>query len=319
MTLSMIERSLLARYFGSSDGGADMSSHWRDYSGQFAVSVDPQGHLAARGVGFGHCRWQGPVHRLFDAVTRHAHLIHLPQRRQVRSVYRDAVAVAGRMGLDPTLDVFRQACTVAVLERHWHPPAPRRYLLIGDGYGVLGALLKRRTPSAQIVYVDLGRTLLFQAHHVRRAYSDAAHALIEGPDMPWPDADFVYCPSEHADAVLAAEFDLAINIASMQEMTANSVAHYFRLMRQCLRPGGLFYCCNRERKVMTGGEVSEFARYPWLPADRVLFDERCPWHQYFFAARGVTRVMGVPLPFLQTYDGPHRHRLTVLTPAHQTP
>jgi putative sugar O-methyltransferase len=311
--LSPIEQTLLAAYYGSRAPGADMSSHWRDYSGQFDVRVDETGRLAAVGVGFGNCRWQGPVHRLFDAVTRASHLARLPHRREIRKMYGAAAAVARRMGLDPTMDVFRQACTAELLERSISGRgAVRRIVIIGDGYGVLGALLKTRMPHAQIVYVDLGRTLLFQAHHVGRAFPGAAHALIAAPSDPWPSADFVYCPSEHAAAIASAPADLAINIASMQEMSADVVASYFAILRRALAPAGLFYCCNRERKVMPGGEVSEFAAFPWRPDDRILLDERCPWHQYFFAARGRARVGGLPVPFLQFYDGPHRHRLAAL-------
>jgi SAM-dependent methyltransferase len=311
--LSSIEQQLLDGYYGSRQLGADMSSHWRAYSGQFDVRVDDAGRLAAVGVGFGNCHWQGSVHRLFDAATRASHLALLPHRPQIRMMYGVAASVARRMGLDPTMDVFRQACTAALLERSVPGrDAVRRVVIIGDGYGVLGALLKTRMPRAQIVYVDLGQTLLFQAHHVGRAFPDATFALVSGPSDAWPAADFVFCPSEHAEAVASARADLAINIASMQEMSAGVVENYFAILRRALPPGGLFYCCNRERKVMPGGEVSEFSAYPWEAGDRILLDERCPWHQYFLAARGRALVKGVPVPFLQFYDGPHWHRLAAL-------
>lgn len=308
--ISPIERSLLDTYYGAGAPSAGMSSHWREYSGRFRVRVDDRGDLIADGVGFGEGRWHSRVHRLCDAVTRTVHLTHLAGRAAIRSNYRTAVAVVSRMALDPTLDVFRQACTVALLQSRL-PASDRiaRVVIIGDGFGVLGALLATWLPKAQVVFVDLGETLLFQAHHVRRAFPDDAHALIPGPVTMWPTARFVYCPSEYADTLRGIPCDLAINVASMQEMGPSVVDHYFDILRDCLTPAGHFYCCNRERKVMPGGEVSELERYPWDPADQILLDERCPWHQYYFAARGFAWVRGVPIPGLHRYDGPHRHRL----------
>lgn len=305
-----VVKALRDQYYAGQAAGDDMSSHWRAFSGNFQVEVDGEGVLTATGFGFGDCHWKGAGHRAFDTLTRLVHLCHLHHRSAVRAAYADAVVVVQRMGLDPTFDVFRQACTAAFLSRHvpeW--PTLSRVVLIGDGYGVLGALIKTWCPQAQVVFVDLGQTLLFQAHHVGRAFPAKTHAMVNAASGTWPDADFVYCPSEHATRIGGLSGALAVNVASMQEMSAEVVARYFAILRRYLAGGGLFYCCNRERKVMPGGEVSEFERYPWQSDDEVLVDERCPWHQYYLAPRGSARVGGLPVPFLQFYDGPHKHRL----------
>ena len=53
------------------------------------------------------------------------------------------------MDLDLTLDVFRQICTIALLNEYI-PEAMRRkrlhVLMIGDGYGVLSSLFKEIFP-----------------------------------------------------------------------------------------------------------------------------------------------------------------------------
>jgi hypothetical protein len=96
----------------------------------------------------------------------------------------------------------------------------------------------------------------------------------------------------------------------MQEMSAGVVAHYFDRLRAA--PAQWFYCCNRDRKVMPGGEVSAFLSYPWVPADEHVVDGLCPWHQWYVAP--VRRPGVFPLSLRARYDGPHLHRLTRLAP-----
>ena len=99
-------------------------------------------------------------------------------------------------------------------------------------------------------------------------------------------------------------------------MSLKVVEHYFRFLRKCLRSEGFFYCCNRTRKELPGGEVSEFEKYPWADGDKRLIDAPCPWHNYFFskaAAKHGPRVFGKRIPFVNYYDGPHRHCLSLLT------
>ena len=103
------------------------------------------------------------------------------------------------------------------------------------------------------------------------------------------------------------DFDIAVNVASMQEMAPATVAAYFTFLRQRLRRANLFYCCNRESKRLAGGDLSEFARYPWRPDDSILVDGPCPWHQYFHSRAGEKATVrdGCALPLVAYYDGSH--------------
>jgi SAM-dependent methyltransferase len=184
-------------------------------------------------------------------------------------------------------------------------------LIVGDGHGILAALIKDRWPESTVTLVDLGRTLLFQTVNCQRAYPTRRHALVRSgrsESASGMDADFVYCPADRLEDLHDQPFDLAVNIASMQEMTPEVVASYFSFLRRRLAPSNLFYCCNRERKVLPGGEVSALAHYPWREGDRTLIDAPCPWHQYFVTP-GRKRL---PVPFVRRYDGVHRHRLVTL-------
>jgi len=87
----------------------------------------------------------------------------------------------------------------------------------------------------------------------------------------------------------------------MQEMHPEIIQQYFEFMRQS-SVDSFFYCLNREKKILPGGEVVCFDEYPWGEAE-VLLDEYCPFYQYFPS--------NTP-PFCREFDGPSRHRLVKL-------
>jgi SAM-dependent methyltransferase len=300
-----IVHGLLARYFDDTSAEQGASSHWRLYASRFSIERAADGTLvAAEGAGFGSASWTNWRHRIADQLTIAAHLARLPGRISLWRRYRRLVVVAQRMGQSATFDAFRQACTLELLDRHaaTRTGAGPRVLVIGDGHGILSALLKDRWPDARLTLVDLGRTLLFQTLNCQRAYPALEHGIaIAG--SPLPQVDFLYCPADQLAALESATFDVAINVASMQEMTAATVAQYFAFLRRRMTNDNLFYCCNRESKTLPGGEVSAFSAYPWSIGDQVLLDELCPWHQYYLALHP---------RMLRRYDGPHRHRLARL-------
>jgi len=312
-------RDLFDRYFRQGVRSDDMSSHWREFSAKFKVQMDADGHLAGlAGFGFGDRRWNGTARRIVQDLCIASHLVHLPQRRELLRLWPMFLRVCRGMRVDPTQDAFRQLCTLEFLGRRVGSEVtrrPLRFLMIGDGFGLLAALVKAHWPEANVMMVDLGQSLLFQAFHLQQAYvAPVTHALAGSAGAA--RADFVYCPSDRREAMASMDFDVAVNVASMQEMDPSTVESYFAFLRQRLRPANLFYCCNREWKRLPDGQVSALGGYPWAPADRVLVDEPCPWHQYYFAPRSTgraPRLLGMPVPGVSHYDGTHRHRLVAMS------
>lgn len=303
--------------------GDHLSSHWNAFSERFDVRVTPEGvPLTLSGYGFGDAGRQTSASRVFTFAGVLAQLARLPDRGRIARLLPVALRVAHRMDVPFTQDAFRQVCTVALLSRHYPDrDAALRILVIGDGYGLFSALFKALYPNATVMLVDLGKTLLFQLHHIFRAFPDAEHQLASGTASPNGDistADFLYCPAEQLDDLPHTTVDLAVNIASMQEMTSEAVRRYFELLRAL--ETRLFYCCNRLRKVLPGGEVQEILNYPWVAEDEHLVSELCPWHQWF-VGRGSgssLAVSGVPVPLVRVYDGQHWHRLTRLAAAEES-
>ena len=98
--------------------------------------------------------------------------------------------------------------------------------------------------------------------------------------------------------------DLALNIASMQEMDTPVISAYFEDLRAIASQRQLAsYCCNREENRLPDGTVTRFSEYPWNSSDKITVDELCPWHQQYYVFR---------IPAYRLYDGPIRHRLATL-------
>ena len=304
-----VTQALYAEYFDPSRVNvAGMSSHWRAYAPKSTVQVDASGvPVDAVGIGFGDMNARRAGTSLFTAIAAAVHAMRHPAKSRLAGAIAATRRTTRLSRLVFNQDALRQALTLALLQHHLEREPLRRILMIGDGYGVLGATLAAWRPEAQIVFVDLGRSLLFQALTCSRVFPDATHALVGREDAKTVAASrFVYWPADRLDQFHPGTVDLAVNIASMQEMSAETIAAYFTLLRAA--PARWFYCCNRDRKVMPGGEIAEFSKYPWTSTDRHVVDGLCPWHQWYVApARGRRLSLLVP------YDGPHIHRLTQLS------
>jgi hypothetical protein len=318
-----IIRDLYRRYYaeGRTDGHA-VSSHWRDFIQNLEVTPGRDGiPVSLGGFGFGDLQSNAVLLETFTLMAAAAGILTGPNRRTSLRLIPTARKLVRKMELRFSQDALRQVRTLAFLRQHLGNAMPKRVLIIGDGYGLLSSLLKTVYPRADLTLIDIGQVLLFQAVHCQRAFPDSQHFLFtptaSSTESSLRHADFTYCTASEYGG-LNGPFDLAINIASMQEMAPSVVAEYFRLMRRW--KVSLFYCCNREHKKLVGGEISDFHSYPWRPTDIHLVDELCPWHQWFVGRSVQTdgpRVWRFRVPFSNYFDGPIRHRLTRLE--HENP
>jgi hypothetical protein len=216
--------------------------------------------------------------------------------------------------MDLTFDVWKQSVALAVLVDHWTAfnLSPKTFALIGDGYGFLGALIRRHLPDARIYSIDLPKILVFQAYTHERAGSGASMSIMSTRQRP---TSITFVQPQDADAI-SDEIDCAVNIASMQEMTDLSIAAYFKFLRQRSTPSSRFYCVNRLRKELPGGEVTTFKDYPWQEDDEVFINGPCPYYTHILARtmpKG-PRVLGMRVPFVNHFDGATMHRLVRLAP-----
>ncbi len=296
-----------------------VSSHWLFYSDRVQLGFNDKGDLISlKSEGFGNPTWNSIRACVLDLFCILTHLLHLKRRISIIKLYIKVCFLCKRMGLSPTLDAFRQVCSLVILSEHITKrltSRPLNFLIIGDGYGILSCLIAHRFPGCTLTLVDIGKTLLFQAYYCQRAYPNFRHNLL-GTPLPISLEAFNYCASEDMSILRSFEFDIAINIASMQEMNQQTISKYFRLLRDVMRNDNLFYCSNRISKLLVGGEHIKYDEYPWIANDVHLKDEICPWHRYFFSSTSVS-VTGTnfrfQIPAIKRYDGLSRHRVTVLS------
>jgi hypothetical protein len=291
------------------------SSHWEDFHHNVVVRKRNGYDFDLQGYGFGDLQATSLPAKISAWMTIHSYLLTLKDREDIRRTAGIAKGIAKKMGCAFTYDCFRQVCALVLLRKYLSVDKEWKVINIGDGYGYLSCLLKTFYPNAKIFLVDLGKTLLFQSVYCQKVFPHAQHVLVT-PDATGDgqEADFIYCPAEHI-GLTQQKFNLAVNVASMQEMNPATVALYFDFLRQRLESDNLFYCCNRLEKVMPGGEISSLMQYPWSPQDQHLIDELCPWYKYMIhhrmSARG-PQWGALRIPFINYFDGDIWHRLTKL-------
>ena len=306
------------------DSGA--SSHWKKYGLQSEIEIEDNVIETLHGVGFGDCHGRYSFSKWFHFVTILSYLVMIPHRSRVFSwmiCARKLLRPLSDLDIFFSYDVFRQCCIASILEPYivkWKNP---KILFIGDGYGILAGLLKSRFRKSQAFLVDIFPALFFQAIVLGKCFPDLKHGFEEfykfkeeGSDDQPGTMDFTYCHGEDLTYLNQQTFDLVINVASMQEMNRDIVNRYFRFIRSHLSDEGLFYCCNREEKVLPDGEVLKFQEYPWHHMDKPLLDGEPPFFKHYFSHGRTMRrlkVAGISVPFGRLFDGSVRHRLTRLS------
>jgi hypothetical protein len=297
----------LAELQGGDDAGA--SSYWREMHEDFAYR---DGRLSGK-LGF------GTISERLDLPHRLAHaLLQAPIRRcgaafpafrRIDALARD---IARRQRRIYDLGMLRQALTVAYVDARVELARTEGpFLVIGDGYGVLTALLLAAFPARTVILANLTQTLLADFLYIRRALADAPVML--AADQPeFRDAlgrargGVIGLRADDQALAAAAPIAAAFNVVSMQEMAPAVIARYFDTLRRAPGPPAWFYCCNRVEKTLPDGTVVRFASYPWRADDEIADDGPCPWHRYYYAPAW---------PVYRAYDGPTRHRLARLAKA----
>jgi hypothetical protein len=312
MSLAVIEEALRAMEADPCPE-ADTSSHWKRYGAETVVARKG-GRLVLEGVGFGSVH-QGKTGVLYW-LERLTYARAAASLKSHRRIWRMTKRLAADLSLGLTYDVWKYSMALATLADHWeaHALSPRTFALIGDGYGVLGALIHRLLPEARLYFIDLPKILVFQIQTMADASPGAPQRLLSSGTAEPAAVNFVF-PKDIER--IEDRIDCAINIASMQEMKGSSIDAYFRFLRRRSGPGSRFYCVNRARKELPGGEVAEFARYPWRDADTVFLNGACPYYTHFLSYRTLPRgprLFGMRVPGVNHFDGPMVHRLAHLQP-----
>jgi len=313
-------KSLYTEYYVEKSGSGDkfLSSYWKEHSSLASVKMDADGNVVLlSGAGFGALETKNPLNRILAYMGHLSYLIALPERAEIIRLMSPSREVIKRMGIFFSFDCFKQVCSLALIKKHMPLSMKKKrpvFMVVGDGCGFLSSLIKSVFPDSTIVLADIGTTLFFQAYYCQKVHPKYSHRGISETPFSAKE-DFIYCPCERLEEVDMFEYDVAVNIVSMQEMNLPTIERYFSYLRKYCSKENLFYCCNRERKELPGGEVTEFLKYPWKADDRHLADGYCPWIKYYLSFNTEKKgpaPLGVRIPFINYFEGPIMHRLTTL-------
>jgi len=296
----------------------EASSHWEMFTSDFRFTGEEfsgLGGLVGRDKPYSGLRlWLnkllqkrfrnfGDAHAKFKEIDSHALAL---TKKQVRAY---------------DLDVLRQALTLAFLK----DKAPDKFnssstcCVIGDGLATMSSLLLLSNSAGRIVLVNLNKILLVDLWYLKLWMGESnfnasvdlvvddeglEEALSKTHNIANGLRQIIAIQAKNHQLIQKCPIDVAVNIASMQEMDPPVVKGYFDDMREiAVKRDLLFYCCNRDEKTLPDGTLSRFNDYPWQTGDKILVDEPCLWHQFYYSTRP---------PFYRPYDGSHRHRLVTI-------
>jgi len=298
------------------------SSYWKLYGQKYDVRINEgDGTLSMSGVGegeLGDTKTKNLLTKLLNYLCIFTYLVRLKNKRGILNLFTPSFKICKSMGFYFSYNCFRQICSLALILKNMSDGMKARkktFLMVGDGYGFLSSLIKSIFPNSTIVLVDIGRILTIQSIYCQKTHPQCLHFGVD-ENSNLKTADFLYCPPGHLEKFNILNYDIVINIASMQEMDYQIIERYFHYFRQYCNAENLFYCCNRESKKLPDEKVVEFQKYPWSKKDKYLIDERCPWQKYFLSIHHTShgpRPFGFRIPLINYVKGPVRHRLTILS------
>lgn len=199
------------------------------------------------------------------------------------------------------MQMARMALTVELLTTYIGNLENKHIVIIGDGFGALGSLIKLLYPKTTITYINLGKVLIFDAYYSNMAHPSVGHYLKSS--VMENNQNFNYIEAENIKDIKVCA-DIFINMASFQEMNLKTIHLYFSIIRD--QPQSTYlYSCNRLSKTLPDGMKICFEDYGWQNDDIVFLNELCPWHQKYPLNRP---------PFVRKYDGQHWHKLIKIEP-----
>lgn len=194
------------------------------------------------------------------------------------------------------VDAMRHIYTFNKLKKNI---VPKKICTIGDGKAnfVLGCL--KIYPEAQIYSVNLPEVLIHDYSIISkyRFIEDANIEVVSNKkNLENLNKKLFLIPSSNIGLLLNFNIDLFVNIVSFQEMNMKEIIEYFKIIKS---NKSKLYACNREKKILSGGEVLKFKDYPWGNGKKI-FEEDCPWHQKYYSFKPI---------FFHKYDGNIKHCL----------
>lgn len=150
--------------------------------------------------------------------------------------------ICQRRGRAVSASFLWHLCIHARLRGHLHP---RTILEIGGGFGGLARLMALADPQVRQVLVDLPETLVFAHAYLAATLPEARIVFATShAEVTSAECDILLVPTALLDALTGQSFDLAVNVASLGEMTASAMAGYMDFLHDKVSVGH-FYSVNQ--------------------------------------------------------------------------
>lgn len=138
--------------------------------------------------------------------------------------------------------------------------ARHKILEVGGGFGRLAEFMSLAT-DAKIQYVNVDAvpvSLMYSYQYLRHHFPEKKVQIFSSDSTPDEDFDFLIFPAWHLDKFSLRNFDLCVNIESMQEMNQELVDFYLKYFDNAIKTEGLIYLVNsREYKFKGDWNIPE--------------------------------------------------------------
>ena len=133
-------------------------------------------------------------------------------------------------------------------------PERLRVVEVGGGYGRLAEGLLRLLPGGvhHLLIDAVPGSLMYAYLYLRRVFPRRRIGSFYAGDAYDPDFDCYVMPAWHSAGLLDGAFDLAVNIESMQEMSAEHIEYYLGLFDRVTSPEATIYISNARDYVYQG-------------------------------------------------------------------
>ena len=243
------------------------SSHWAKYHSSFVYTGE--GFRGLQGFG-GHRKPYGKLVTCIETLLQ-SKSRDMADGKEFSLIDDLAAKIAFSQNRNYGLDLLRQSLTLTFLRIHL-PKLLKKggdvVCVIGDGFASMTSLLLASNSAQKVILVNLTKTLFVDLWYLRLwmgndlfatnvdlvSNIDDLRCALEKPfDVDGSGEMGRVIAIRAADQALIrnSNIDLAVNIASMQEMNPSVISDYFTSLRKTSSEKPLYFnCCNRQEKVL---------------------------------------------------------------------
>lgn len=217
----LIDQAALDFLFSAADETeASCSDYWAYELGNFSVAAD--GTMVGGTTLRNFSRKLSPLRNAAHYLLQRPLCRFASGWRDVADCERLGRLIAARQGRQFNYDMLRQVLSLALIRHHLDLRSSADCnLVIGDGYGVMTALLMLHAPHRRTIVINLTKPLLLDLTYARQMLPDVRLALVgDTEDMRDGLADdtirLIGVRADDVAVLHEAPIGLAVNIVSMQ-------------------------------------------------------------------------------------------------------